>query len=39
VHQLKSLTQGGSLKVVEHLEGEIVHRREQRGEEELLRIM
>jgi hypothetical protein len=29
----------GSLKVVEHLEGETVQRRAQRGEEELLRIL
>jgi hypothetical protein len=39
VYQLKSLNQGGSLKVVEHLEGETVQRRAQRGEEKLLRIL
>jgi hypothetical protein len=30
-HQLESLTQGGSLKVVEYLEGETMQRRAQRG--------
>jgi hypothetical protein len=38
-NQRKSLTHGGSLKVVEHLEGETVQRRAHRGEEELLRIL
>jgi hypothetical protein len=47
-YQLKSLIQGGSLKVVEHLEGETrgehkeeksFQRRAQRGEAELLRIL
>jgi hypothetical protein len=33
------LNQGRILRVVEHLEGETVQRREQRGEAELLRIL
>jgi hypothetical protein len=39
VHQRKSLTQGGSLKVVEHLEGRTVQRRAQEEKIEFLRIL
>jgi len=38
-HQRKLLNQGGSLKVIEHLEGETVQRRAQRGEAQLLIIL